>query len=45
MKTSLSLVEMTPIIGPIMGACSDAILLYGLGYITTWFYQHNADQP
>ncbi|MDJ0843410.1 MAG: hypothetical protein QNJ08_04150 [Crocosphaera sp.] len=40
LKTSLSFVEMIPAIGPVVGACSDAILLYGLGYATTWLYQN-----
>lgn len=44
LKTSLSFVEMIPAIGPVVGACSDAILLYGLGYATTWLYQNAAAQ-
>ncbi|EAZ87933.1 hypothetical protein CY0110_00010 [Crocosphaera chwakensis CCY0110] len=43
-KTSLSFVEIIPGIGPIVGACSDAILLYGLGYATTWLYQNAVEQ-
>ncbi len=44
LKTSLSFVEMIPGIGPVVGACSDAILLYGLGYATTWLYQNSVEQ-
>ena len=40
LKTSFSVVEMIPGIGPIVGACSDTILLYSLGYATTWLYQN-----
>ncbi|MDJ0598677.1 MAG: hypothetical protein QNJ37_07555 [Crocosphaera sp.] len=41
LKTSLTMVEIIPGIGPIVGACSDAILLYGLGYATTWLYENS----
>ncbi len=44
LKTGLSVVEIIPGIGPIVGACSDAILLYGLGYATTWLYQNAVAQ-
>ena len=43
LKTSFSFVEMIPGIGPIVGACSDTILLYSLGYATTWLYQNVAE--
>ncbi|MDJ0660466.1 MAG: hypothetical protein QNJ42_13405 [Crocosphaera sp.] len=40
LKTSFSVVDIIPGIGPMVGAFSDAILLYGLGYATTWLYQN-----
>lgn len=38
-KTGLSLVELLPGIGTVVGITSDAALLSGLGYLASQFYQ------
>lgn len=39
MKTGLSVIELIPGIGAVVGVTSDATLLYSLGYLATQFYE------
>ncbi|HBB35213.1 MAG TPA: hypothetical protein DDZ80_13645 [Cyanobacteria bacterium UBA8803] len=39
LKSGLSVVEVLPVIGPVVGASSNAALIYSLGYITCQFYE------
>lgn len=39
LQTGLEFVEILPAIGPIVGASSNAVLLYGLGYAACRFYE------
>ena len=39
LKVGLSLVEALPIVGPVIGAASDAALIYGLGYVACRYYE------
>lgn len=41
-KTGLNIVEIIPGIGAIVGASSDALLLYGLGQVAAWLYEESA---
>jgi uncharacterized protein (DUF697 family) len=38
LKSGLSFVELIPLVGPVVGATSDAALIYGLGYIACQYY-------
>lgn len=42
MKTGLNIVEIIPGIGAILGASSNAVLLYGLGHAATWLYKDSS---
>jgi uncharacterized protein (DUF697 family) len=39
LKAGLSFVELLPVVGAVVGASSDAALLYSLGYVARQFYE------
>jgi uncharacterized protein (DUF697 family) len=44
LKTGLGFVEILPVVGPVLGASSDATILYALGYTACQFYQRKYEE-